>query len=296
MRLDWLDDILAVADAGSLARAAELRHVSQPALTRRLRAIEAALGAPLFERRHKPLTLLPEIVPHLPAMRSLAAQLRQLRDGLAQSGGARGLTLACQHAITTTHSPAIVAALTKGQARPVRVRSENREDCLLRLLAAEADLAVVYDVPHIAPLALGVAFERVSLGPERLIPVAAPGLPQGPDLPYIGYPGDVFLGQVMDRALLPRMGPDRRLRRCAETALTLAAHEYARRGIGVAWLPESMARDDLVSGRLLRLAGDIPALDMEIWMIRLPRADGGGWDDDWQRLADTVSLAPPPSL
>jgi DNA-binding transcriptional LysR family regulator len=296
MRLDWLDDILAVADAGSLARAAELRHVSQPALTRRLRAIEAALGVPLFERRHKPLTLLPEMAAHLPAMRSLAAQLRQLRDGLAQSGGARGLTIACQHAITTTHSPALVAALTEGQARPVRVRSENREDCLLRLLAAEADLAVVYDVPHIAPLALGGAFERVSLGPERLIPVAAPGLPRGDTLPYIGYPGDVFLGQVMDRALLPRIGPGRPLCRCAETALTLAAHEYARRGIGVAWLPLSMLHDDLASGRLERLDGDVPSLDMEIWMIRLPRADAGGWDDDWRRLAATLDLAPPPSL
>jgi len=126
--------------------------------------------------------------------------------------------------------------------------------------------------------------------------VAAPGLLQGADLPYIGYPGDVFLGQVMDRALLPRIGPGWRLRRCAETALTLAAHEYARRGIGVAWLPGSMARDDLASGRLVRLAEDVPSLDMEIWMIRLPRADGGGWDDDWRRLADTLSLAPPPAL
>lgn len=296
MRLEWLDDIIAVADAGSLARAAAMRHVSQSALTRRLRVIEAALGAPLFDRRRKPLTLLPEIEPHLPAMRSLAAQLRQLRDGLSQSGGARGLTLACQHALTTTHSPAIVAALTEGQARPVRVRSENREECLLRLLAGEADLAVVYDVPQIAPLALGDAFERVSLGPERLIPVAAPGLLRGADLPYIGYPGDVFLGQVMDRALLPRIAPDRRLRRCAETALTLAAHEYARRGIGVAWLPESMARDDLAAGRLVPLAPDVPGLDMEIWMIRLPRSDASGGDEDWQGLALTLSLAQPPSL
>ena len=296
MRLEWLDDILAVSDAGSLARAATMRHVSQSALTRRLRVIEAALGVPLFERRRKPLTLLPEIEPHLPAMRSLAAQLRQLRDGLTQSGGARGLTLACQHALTTTHSPAIVAALTEGQARPVRVRSENREECLLRLLAGEADLAVVFDVPQIVPLALGDAFERTSLGPERLIPVSAPGLPRGDDLPYIGYPGDVFLGQVMDRALLPRIGPDRRLRRCAETALTLAAHEYARRGIGIAWLPESVVRDDLAVGRLVLLAPDVPELDMEIWMIRLPRNDASGWDVDWQGLADTLSLAQPPSL
>ncbi|MBE0453059.1 MAG: LysR family transcriptional regulator [Roseovarius sp.] len=291
MRLEWLDDILAVADAGSLARAAALRHVSQSAFTRRLRAIEAALGVALFERRRKPLTLLPELAQHLPALRSLAAQLRQLREGLAQGGGLRGLTLACQHAITTTHSPAIVAALTEGQSRPVRVRSENREECLLRLLAGEADLAVVYDVPGIAPLSISGAFERVPLGPERLLPVAAPTLAGLPDeLPYVGYPGDVFLGQVMDRALLPRIAPGLRLRRCAETALTLAAHEYARRGIGVAWLPQAMARADLDAGRLVSLAPRLPALDMELWMLRLA-GPGAGWEEDWRRLADMPGLA-----
>ncbi len=41
-----------------------MRHVSQSAFTRRLRVIAAA--------RRKPLTLLPEAVPHLPAMHSLA--------------------------------------------------------------------------------------------------------------------------------------------------------------------------------------------------------------------------------
>jgi DNA-binding transcriptional LysR family regulator len=290
MRLEWLDDILAVADAGSLARAATLRHVSQSAFTRRLRAIEAALGQPLFERRRKPLTLLPEVTQHLPAMRSLAAQLRQLREGLVQSGGARGLTLACQHAITTTHSPAIVAVLTQDQGRPVRVRSENREECLLRLLAREADLAVVYDVPEVAPLAMGAAFERVPLGLERLLPVAAPTLMTADDMPYVGYPGDVFLGQVMDRALLPRIAPGLRLRRCAETALTLAAHEYARRGIGLAWLPEAMAQPDLDAGRLVSLAPRLPALDMALWMLRLA-GQGAGWEEDWQRLAGLGGLA-----
>lgn len=295
MRLEWLDDILAVADAGSLARAAVLRHVSQSAFTRRLRAIEAALGQPLFERRRKPLTLLPEVAQHLPAMRSLAAQLRQLREGLSQSGGARGLTLACQHAITTTHSPAIVAELTRGRGRPVRVRSENREECLLRLLAGEADLAVVYDMPEVAPLAMGDAFERVPLGPERLLPVAAPGLSCGEELPYVGYPGDVFLGQVMDRALLPRVVPGLRLRRCAETALTLAAHEYARRGIGLAWLPEAMARGDLDAGRLVSLAPRLPAPEMGLWMLRLT-GHGAGWEADWQRLAGPGGLARAPVL
>lgn len=284
MRLEWLEDLVAVSDTGSLARAAAARHVSQSAFTRRLRAIEDALGAPLLDRSRKPVTLLPEIAAHLPDMRGLATQLRHLRDTLAQTGSARGLTLACQHAITTTHSPAIVSILTAQGGRPVRVRSDNREECLLRLLSGEADLAVVYAVPEVAPLSLGRAFDRVSLGIERLVPVSAPRLPTAADLAYIAYPEDVFLGQVMARAILPRIPPTRILRRRAETALTLAAHEYVRRGIGVAWLPEAMVRADLHDSRLISLESTLPALDMDLWMIRLSERADDSWTRDWQRL------------
>lgn len=284
MRLEWLDDILAVADSGGLSRAADVRHVSQSAFTRRLRAIEETLGVPLLDRRRKPVTLLPEIGAQIPEMRSLATQLRHLRQSLGQGGGARGLTLACQHAITTTHSPAVVGILTAQGGRPVRVRSDNRAECLLRLLSGEADLAIVYVLPDIAPLSLGRAFDRVSLGPERLLPVATPRLACGADLPYVAYPPDVFLGQVMVRAVLPRIPPGRILRRRAECALTLAAHEYARRGIGVAWLPEAMVRGDLAEGRLVCLDDSLPGLEMQLWMIRLSERADDTWAPDWARL------------
>ncbi|NCQ23365.1 MAG: LysR family transcriptional regulator [Rhodobacteraceae bacterium CG17_big_fil_post_rev_8_21_14_2_50_63_15] len=289
MRLDWLDDILAVSDSGSLARAAEARHVSQSAFTRRLRAIEDALGAPLFDRRHKPITLLPDIEAHLTEIRTLATQLRHLRDTLTETTSARGLTLACQHAITTTHSPAIVSILTAQGGRAVRVRSDNRDECLLRLLSGEADLALVYAAPDFAPLSLSRAFDRASLGQERLIPVATPRFAQQDDLPYIGYPGDVFLGQVMARAILPRVLPSRQLRRRAETALTLAAHEYARRGIGVAWLPAAMVRADLEVSRLISLESTLPALDMDLWMIRLSERADDSWAPDWSRLVAALA-------
>ena len=40
MRLDWLDDLLAVLEQGSLSRAAESRQLTQPAFSRRIKAIE----------------------------------------------------------------------------------------------------------------------------------------------------------------------------------------------------------------------------------------------------------------
>ena len=51
-RLDLRDlqVVLAIADAGSTAQAAELLHLTQPAVSRALLQAESKLGTPLFER------------------------------------------------------------------------------------------------------------------------------------------------------------------------------------------------------------------------------------------------------
>jgi DNA-binding transcriptional LysR family regulator len=57
MNLDDLTYFLAMAETGRLSRASALVGVSQPALTKALRRIEAELGVPLFERTSKGLQL-----------------------------------------------------------------------------------------------------------------------------------------------------------------------------------------------------------------------------------------------
>lgn len=288
MNHDWLDDILAVLDAGSFVGAAEQRNITQSAFTRRIRAIEEGLGAPLFDRRRKPVVLLPALRGQEPALRRLAQDMRGLRGDLRATakGAGRIVTLACQHAITATISPGLVKHLTELGWSSVRVRSGNRDECLLQLISGVADMVVTYDHPEDArDLERSGLIER-RIGRETLVPVCLPALAETleDELPVIGYPSDVFLGELVERRLWAGLPQGRTINRRAETALTLAAYHYALNGIGIAWLPLSLVAADLEAERLLKpdMAGPDYALDIRL--IRLSDEARSGTLQAWDAL------------
>lgn len=296
MQLDWIEDILAVIDTGSLTRAAERRFLTQSAFTRRVRLIEERIGAPLFDRSCKPVTILPGVRAMEPELRELGARLRRVQHDLksAADGGPRDVTFVCQHAITTTISPWVVRQLTQSQEISVRVRSGNRDNCLLLLLSGEADFAMTYEQPDAPGPALPKAFEMRRLGGDTLVPVASPDLvinagEQG--IPFISYPPDVFLGRIFSQCILPLLPENVVLSPKAETALTLAACEYALDGIGVAWLPLILVKRHIAEGRLRRL-DNLPHQDLGIMLIRLFDQQGDGNTQIWSDLTNS----PEPSV
>ncbi|MCE8525689.1 LysR family transcriptional regulator [Ruegeria pomeroyi] len=289
MQLDWIDDILAVIDTGSLAAAAERRLLTQPAFTRRVRGIEERIGAALFDRSRKPVAVLPGVLALEPELRELSGRLRRLQQDLRVSAedARRGVTLVCQHAITTTISPWIVRDLTASQDISVRVRSGNRDECLMLLLSGEADFAVAYEVPGERDPMLPQAFDRAELETDLLVPVHASGLETAEArtaMPVIGYPPDVFLGQVFDRFVAPRLPAGFTYEVRAETALTLAACEYALGGIGVAWLPLTLVAPHLAAGRLCRAEG-LPDQPLTVTLMRLSGGSPRRSDQSWQMLS-----------
>lgn len=66
MEIKWLEDFVAVASTGNFSRAAETRNVTQPAFSRRLKALEMWIGVPLLDRSSYPITLTPAGVKFLP--------------------------------------------------------------------------------------------------------------------------------------------------------------------------------------------------------------------------------------
>lgn len=280
MRLDWIEDILAVQETGSFARAADRRFVTHSAFTRRIRSIEDALGSKLFDRRRKPVELLPHVSALLPSLREAAQKLRLLQQGLGdpQARAGQRIALGCLHAISTTTTPRIVQRLTAQPGISVKVRSANRSECLMLLLSREIDVALVYGSGEDAIEADAQrAFEQRSIGQDWLVPVCAshaePHLRQdlaSGVLPIIGYPTDVFLGRVVSRNILDPLGHRLRIDTRVETALTLAGLQFTLEGIGVAWLPQSLVHSPLASGQLAELSDCLPSHPLEIQMIYLP--------------------------
>src|SRR6476620_9554123 len=59
MGTKWLEDFVSLAETRSCSRSAQLRHVTQPAFSRRIQALEAWAGADLVDRSSYPTRLTP---------------------------------------------------------------------------------------------------------------------------------------------------------------------------------------------------------------------------------------------
>lgn len=79
MELYQLRSFAAVAELGHLTRAAERLHLSQPALSAQIRALEDEFGLPLFERTASGMTLTPAGARLLPLASKVIAAAGELR-------------------------------------------------------------------------------------------------------------------------------------------------------------------------------------------------------------------------
>lgn len=74
---DWLETFVAVVDSGGFSAATTAVHRSQSRVSSHVAALESALGARLFDRRHRPVQLTDAGEAYLPYAREVLACLRR---------------------------------------------------------------------------------------------------------------------------------------------------------------------------------------------------------------------------
>jgi len=294
MELKWLEDLIALAEAETLTLAAEQRNVTQPAFSRRVQAIEDWLGVPVLDRSHKPARVTPAVTRHLDEVRALAHDLRRLRNEMqAWENSHRRLVLAAPHALSVTYVPRLIAhlqALLPGTT--IRLRSANLNECMALLLTRQALVLVAYEAPHLVHAADDTLMERICMGADALIPVAAPTMAKAllsahaatEPIDVIAYPSDVFLGTVLAHEILPRLLDGRRVTVRCESALVPAVVQLALVGVGLAWLPRSVAAPHIARGELVKLTPVFDEAPLLIHAARLRTAQSSFADKVWTEL------------
>lgn len=285
METKWLEDFVSLAETRSFSRSAVVRHVTQPAFSRRIQALEAWAGTDLVDRSSYPTRLTPagqtlyaQALEMLQALQSTRAMLRG-----HQSADQDVIEFAVPHSLAFTFFPAWVSAL-RGQFGSMKSRliALNVHDAVLRLTEGSCDLLIAYH--HDAqPLQLDTErYELLTLGQEVLAPYvradadgqplfALPGTPRAP-LPYLGYAPGAYLGRVVDLILKASPAPIH-LDRVYETDMAEGLKAMALEGHGIAFLPLSSVKKDLKAKKLVSATLGAPsALQGELQMAMDIRA------------------------
>ena len=150
-----LELFVAVADCGSIARAAERAHTVPSAISKRLSDMEDMLGTPLITRGTRGIALTAAGHTLLTRARLLLAQATQLEDEIASYAlGARGhVRLFANISAIVEFLPAALASFLQ-RYPDIRLHLEEHvSDVIARAVAENvADLGIVSDTPDVEGL------------------------------------------------------------------------------------------------------------------------------------------------
>ena len=266
METKWLEDFLSLAETGSFSRSSQLRHVTQPAFSRRIQSLEAWAGTDLVDRSSYPTRLTPagqtlrsQALELLQALQATRAMLRQQTEASKDT-----IEFAVPHTLAFAFFPAWLADL-RPQLGTVKTKltALNVHDAVMRLAEGSCDLLMTYYHPS-HPIELDPQrYDMLELGQDELVPYVRPtagglpdwrwpGSPQRP-MPMLQYAPGAYLGRVV-QWLMKKSSVPLHAQVMYETDMAEGLKAMALEGHGVAFLPASAVRQELRLGRLLPAA------------------------------------------
>ncbi len=259
----WLIDFLALAETGSFSRTAEQRNLTQPAFSRRIRALEDWLGAPLFDRSIVPVELTDPGRLFLPEARKLVEGIetaQRIVRAAAQTGST-SLVLTTTDLLAACFAPMLLGLAGEGGGEAiVNVSVVPARDAEAMLTRGRCQLLLRHH-HEVSPVRMdGADLAQATIARDLLVPVGSPDIvaQYGPNEPHrriqlLAHEEGTLLGAIFAAAItrpLAQVGFDAVF--VSQSAALL--HAMALRGKGLAWLPLSLTRDDLREGRLRAVA------------------------------------------
>ncbi len=279
MEVKWLEDFLSLVKTGNFSKSAELRHITQPAFSRRIKSLEFWLGTDLVDRNHFPITMTPAGR----AFRGTAEEVLRLvysardeiRDG--QHAHKSSLNIASLHSLSICFFPKWLSKIKPHLGDiSIKIKSRDLSECMLALTEGSSDFFLAFGHPKVPVLLDSSDYPHTILSKDQLVPVSKLDENGKPLHTWAGnttkpatvlaYTAGSMLAKIVEHIWQINKMPKYNI--VYENSMAEALKSMVEEGHGIAWLPLSNIQNELDSGKL-GFAVNINAPKNKLWATEL---------------------------
>jgi len=289
----WLKDFVVLAQTRNFSKAAELRHVSQPAFSRRIKGLENKLNCKLVNRLHQPLQLTLSGEMFLNRAENILTELDLLREELQQQTLRTPLIFSATHTLSIGVFPSIVEHINKLPFTvDTQLKIADADDCANLLKHKHCDYLLAFSDPMLD------AFHQDSilLAKVKLLPVCQANEQGEPiyhlsqpksSVPYLAYQENIYLDRVVSK-LIKEQRQQVNFNKMLMSPMADSLKMMALKGLGVAWIPEFSLVTELASQQLV-IAGNAqwqPELSLRLYRAKKMHNSDSFQDKIWQHFTN----------
>ncbi|MCL2897355.1 hypochlorite stress DNA-binding transcriptional regulator HypT [Brenneria tiliae] len=267
----WLYDFIALEEFRSFTVAAEKRNISQSSFSRRIRALENAIGFDIFDRSSSPLQLTEQgrvFHAHIRnTLDDLEYQLNKLHGG---SNYKNKITIAAAHSLSIFIMPELLKGVPETQEKIFYVESIDVDEAVLNLKEGRSDFIFSFYNEEL----MSEPFMHEKILESRLYPVCAcdsAGKPlfdiDAPSVPLLNYTDGSYMGRQVNR-YLASIDSDK-FAITFVSSMSDLLKRMVRQGYGIAWLPDYSIQEELKNKTLAIINMEHGVMRMGVYIYRL---------------------------
>lgn len=249
MDTKWLYDFIALVDNGSFTQAAEYRHSSQAAFSRRIQSLEHWVGTQLIDRSVYPVELTPDGRKLYRVSLDVTSRLEDARADFVPSKASRTVRIASTYVLASTNLPRWWRHWSRDTDTACITTVGNILETTSAFTAGLTDILLSYHHPLCPAFNLDDGqYERTLISAENLAPYCSkklldqgtfsfPGTPERP-VPLIAYSQPSYFSKVV-KQVVDGAGQALHYTTTFESAMSTTLSTAVQEGLGVAWLSDA---------------------------------------------------------
>ncbi len=280
MELKWLEDFVSLANTRSFSKSAEQRNVTQPAFSRRIRALENWLGTLLVDRSTYPTTLTEAGRSFRETAEQSLMLLHQARDDFREQRGRARATISFSvlHGITLSFFPKWLKEI-QSMIGPISTRIDpgNFHDCVQALVDGDHDFLLTYSNQSVPVLLDPQKYPSIKLAEDILMPVSATdnrnraifdlSTKRPEPVPWLNYSSHSYIGRA-EEFIHSQQKPRLNLNPVCENPMGESLKAMALEGHGVAWLTKTSVETELAEKKLIQVGSEKLLMPFDICVYR----------------------------